>query len=55
MKPYFAINTSSTSRAFFKAEEGLIAVIFNETFGSPRYHESSRLSLIYQNNGWNSR
>ena len=53
MKPYFAINTSSTSRAFLRAEEGLIVVIFNKTFGSPRHHESSTLSLIYQNNGWN--
>ena len=47
MEPYFAINTSATSRVLLKAEEGLMAVIFNKTFGSPRYHESSMLSLIW--------
>ena len=45
IEPHFAINTSATSHAFLKAEEGLMAVIFNRTFGSPRYHESSMLSL----------
>ena len=43
---YFAINTSATSHAFLKAGEGLRPVIFNKTFGSPRYHESSMLSTI---------
>ena len=47
MEPYFAINTSATSRAFLKAEEGLMSVIFNKIFGPPLYHKSSMLSLIW--------
>ena len=47
MEPHFAINTSATSCAFLEAEKGLMAVIFNRTFGSPLYHESSTLSLIW--------
>ena len=47
MEPYFAIKISATSRVLLKAEEGMMAVIFNKTFGSPQYHESSMLSLIW--------
>ena len=38
---YFAINASGTSCTLLKAEEGLMAFIFNKTFGSPYHNESS--------------
>lgn len=43
---YFAVNASGTSCALLKAEEGLMAFIFNKKFGSPYQHESSTLSSI---------
>ena len=47
MEPYFAINVSATSCTSLKAEEGLMTVIFNKTFGSPQYYESLILSPIW--------
>ena len=46
MGPYFAINAFATSCMFLKAEKRLMAVIFNEVFGSPWYNESSTRSPI---------
>ena len=43
---YFAVNASGTSCALLKAEEGLMAFIFNKKSGSPYHHEFSTLSSI---------
>ena len=43
----FFVKQLLQSCVFLKAEEGLMAVIFDKTFGSPQYRESSMLSLIW--------